>query len=243
MSRARNVLLIAAAFLGSGCRPSVPLAERLEHDLLLRQKSALERELAMAPEALQSDVVVVVPAALVDDLLAVALPVETIVAERLRVTVTAGDVDFTGGLALVRLEAQVAWADREDITADVEIHGVLQILDIAESGTLSSRVEVLGFETREIRLGTLSPPAGRLIDELARRPAGELNELLSHLEIPVQLAPAITLPRVEENELTIEAAVVPLRAQVREARVGGGHLWVHVDVEIEAAAEAGAEAG
>jgi hypothetical protein len=237
----RILLLVAIVLLAPGCRPAVPLAERLERDLLLRQRAALERELAMPPEALQSDVVVVVPAALIDRLLEVALPVEALIAERYLVTATAGRVDFTGGLALVRLDARVTWADRADVAADVAIHGILQILDITDSGTLASRVEILGFETQEVRLGTLSPPAGRLLDELARRPAGELNELLARLEIPVRLAPAITLPRVEEPELTIEAAEIPLRAQLREARVGGGQLWIHIDVAI--AAEAAAEVG
>jgi hypothetical protein len=233
MSRVPGVLLFAlVTTLVVGCRPALPLAERLERDLLLRQRAALERELALTAEEFESDVVIVIPARLVDELLEIALPIEAIVADRFLLSVSSGRVDFARGLALVQLAARVAWANQPEISADIDILGTLQILDIDESGRLSSRVEILGFETQELRLGTLAPPAGRLLDELARRPVGELNELLERIEIPVQLAPSITLPRVEEDELTIEAVEMPLQARVREARVGGGRLWVHADVLV-----------
>jgi hypothetical protein len=175
-----------AALLCAGCSPREPLADRLERDLLLRQKEALQRELARSDEELDSDVVVVIPASLVDELLEVALPLETVVGRRFSVTVDSGRVDFTGGLALVRLSARIAAVDRDDVSARVVILGTLQVLDIQESGTLATRVEILGWQTQDVRVGSLSPPAGRLLDEFAARPASELNELLSRIEIPVQ---------------------------------------------------------
>lgn len=219
------------ALLCAGCARE-PLAHRLERDLLLRQKEALQRELARADEELDSDVVVVIPASLVDGLLDVALPLETVVADRFRIMVDSGRVDFAGGLALVRLSALVEARDRDNVSARVVIIGTLQVLDIQESGTLATRVEILGWQTQDVRLGALSPPAGRLLDEFAARPASDLNELLSRIEIPVRLLPTIPLPRVEEKEVTIPAVDIPLAAKLQEVRVRGGMMWVHIDVAV-----------
>jgi hypothetical protein len=216
----------------AGCGPREPLAQRLERDLLLRQREALERELARPRAELEADIVVVIPDALVDELLEVALPVEAVVGGRFRILVDSGRVDFTAGLALVRLSAHVAAADREDVSARIQILGTLQLLEIQESGTLASRVEILGWQTQDVRLAGLSPPAGRLLDELAARPASDLNELLSRIEIPVQLVPTIPLPRVEEDELTIPAAEVPVAARLDEVRVGGGRMYVHIEIAL-----------
>lgn len=221
-----------AALHCAGCSPREPLADRLERDLLLRQKEALQRELDRADEELDSDVVVVIPASLVDGLIDVALPLEAVVGRRFRVTVDSGRVDFTGGLALVRLSALIEAVDRDNVSARVVILGTLQVLDIQESGTLATRVEILGWQTQDVRVGSLSPPAGRLLDEFAARPASELNELLSRIEIPVRLAPSLPLPGVEEDEVTIDAVDIPLSARLQEVRVGGGMMWVHIDVAV-----------
>lgn len=220
-----------AALLGVGCGPGEPLAQRLERDLLLRQKEALQRELTR-PEELDSDVIVVIPASLVDELLEVALPLETVLAGRFRILVDSGRVDFAGGLALVHLSAYVTSVDREEVSARIDILGALQVLEIQDSGALATRVEILGWQTQDVRLGTLSPPAGRLLDELASRPASDLNELLSRIEIPVRLVPTIPLPGVEEDEVTIPAVDIPLAARLMEVRVGGGQLWVYIDVAV-----------
>jgi hypothetical protein len=227
LRRAALLLLLLA-----GCGPREPLAQRLERDLLLRQKEALERELARPQAELDADIVVVIPDALVDELLEVALPVEAVVGGRFRILVDSGRVDFTAGLALVHLFALVAAADRDDVSARIQILGTLQLLEIQESGTLASRVEILGWQTQDVRLAGLSPPAGRLLDELAARPASDLNELLSRIEIPVQLMPTIPLPRVEEDELTIPAVEVPVAARLDEVRVGGGRMYVHIDIAL-----------
>jgi hypothetical protein len=225
-------LPFALAILLAACGPSEPLDQRLERDLLTRQKEALERELVRRMEVLDSDIVVAVPSTLIDELLQVALPVEAVIGDRFRIVADGGEVDFEGGLALVRLRGEVAMADRESVAARIEIAGILQVLEIEGAGTLATRVEILGWRTEEVRFGTRSPPVGRLLDELAARPAGDLNALLSRIEIPVRLLPTIPLPRVAENEVTIPAAEIPLDARVDEVRVGGGRLWVHIDVGV-----------
>jgi hypothetical protein len=235
MTRAALALLALLALAGfSACGPEEPLVRRLERDLLLREREALQRQAARAdPAADEGAALVVVPATLLRELIAVALPVQTTVADRFRITAESARLDFQGGLALVRLDARVEWADRDDVSAAIEVIGVLEILDIEEaSGTLTARVEILGFETGDVRLGALSPPAGRLLDELARRPASELNELLARIEIPVQLAPVISLPAVEEEELSIAAAEIPLEARIQQVRVGAGRLWIHIALGV-----------
>jgi hypothetical protein len=226
-------LLFVALLVTTACAPREPLEYRLERELLLRQREALGRELERPVAELESDIVVVIPASLVDDLLGVALPLETTVAGRFRVVVDSGRVDFAGGLALVNLSAVVAAVDREDVSARIDIIGTLQVLEIQESGTLATRVEILGWRTQDVRVGSLSPPAGRLLDEFAARPASDLNEVLSRIEIPVQLVPTIPLPRVEEAEVTIPAADLPIAARLQEVRVGGGRMWVHIDIALQ----------
>jgi hypothetical protein len=231
---ARGVILALAGMSVTACRPAEPLARRLERDVLERQKAALERELSQDITHDAGDVVISVPASLVDQLLAVALPVQTTVAERFTITADSARVDFDAGLALVRIAARVEWADRDDVSAPIDILGALQILDIGESGTLAARVEILGFQTGDVRVGSLSAPAGRLLDEFARRPAEDLNALLARIEIPVRLLPLLPLPAVEEDEITIPATDIPLDARIRGVRVGGSRLRVHVDVALAA---------
>jgi hypothetical protein len=150
---------------------------------------------------------------------------------RFRITADSARVDFRGALALVRLAARVEWLDRDNVSADIDVVGSLQVLEIdTVSGTLVSRVEILGFETRNVQLGALSPPAGRLLDEFAERPASELNALLSRIEIPVRLFPSIPLPTVAEDEISIAGMQIPLETRVQEVRVGAGRLWVYVQI-------------
>jgi hypothetical protein len=225
-------LLCFAILLTTACTPRESLEHRLERDLLVRQKEALQRELARTTDELDADVTVVIPARLVDELLAIALPVEAVVANRFRILVDSGGVDFTGGLALVHLSALVEAVDRDNVSARIDLTGILQVLEIQESGTLATRVEILGWRTQDVRLGALSPPAGRLLDELASRPASDLNQLLSRIEIPVQLVPTIPLPGLNEEEFTIPPADIPLSARLQDVRVGGGRMWVHIDVSV-----------
>ena len=142
-------------------------------------------------------------------------------------------VEFGEGLALVRLEARVAWADRPDVSALVDVIGALEILGIREStGSLTSRVEILGFETRDVQLGSLSPPVERLLDELVSRPAEELNRLLGEVDIPIRLLRSVRIPAVDEEEVTIAGVELPVRVGVHDVRVEAERLWVHLDVEV-----------
>jgi hypothetical protein len=237
MPAARGVAIVAAAgWLVAGCGTSEPLARRLERDVLERQKAALERELKHGLAAGAGDVVVAIPATLVAQLLDVALPVQTLVADRFIITADSARVDFDAGLALVHISARVQWADRDHVEAPIEVLGALQILEIEDSGILAARVEILGFESGDVQFGGVSAPAGRLLNEFARRPVEDLNALLARIEIPVRLLPLIPLPAVEEADISIDAADIALDARLRGVRVGGGWLRVHLDLGLAGAA-------
>src|SRR5687768_12360124 len=137
------LLLVAWSY---GCRPHEPLVHRPEGGLLLRRKEALERDAARGEaDVAGAAALAVVPATLVGQLLQVALPVQTTVDERFRITADSARVDFSGGLALVRLATTVEWVDRENVSARIDVVGALQVLAIeAATGTLTSRIEILG---------------------------------------------------------------------------------------------------
>jgi hypothetical protein len=101
------------------------------------------------------------------------------------------------------------------------------VLEIQESGTLATRVEILGWQTQDVRVGGLSPPAGRLLDELAARPASDLNELLSRIEIPVQLCPTSRCRASTEDEVTIPAVDIPLARGCRRCAWAAAAVGAH----------------
>ena len=223
-----GVLVLAAL----SCTPPEPFERRVERELLLRQKAALERTLASRADTdHEGGVVVVIPRTLLARLLSLALPIDATV-DRFHITANQARVDFEEELAIVRLEARVAWADDEDVNALVDVVGALEVLGLAEStGSLTARVEILGIETRDVQLGGLSPPVERLLDEVATRPAERLNRLLGEIEIPVRLSRSIPIPAVAEEEVTIAGAELLMRAGLHDVRVVGEHLWVQLDME------------
>jgi hypothetical protein len=235
MTRAAAWLPVLIAGACFACGPDVPLVRRLERDLLLREKAALDHELTRAAsDVANASALVVIPATLVDELLAVALPVQTTVDKRFRITADSARVDFKGGLALVRMKALVEWLGR-DVSARIEVIGALQVLDIEATGKLNSRIEILGFDISDVNVGALSGVASRLLDELAEQPASDLNELLSNIEIPVRLLPTIPLPAVEEPEVSIAAVDIPLETSIQHVRVGSGRLWVYIGLRMPVA--------
>lgn len=226
-----GAVALAAIFLGA-CRDPGASDRRLAHQLLLREREALERQLSDAGATRTPDVRVAIPASLIRDLVSTDLPFEATV-DRFRVVVREADVDFRGALARVDLGGAVRWADREGVEVELALVGALEVLDVdPSSGSLEARVDILGVRTRDVRVGGLSPPAERLLDALARRPVEELQALVREIEIPVQLLRTVELPAVEEDEVSIGSARVPLSVGVVDVRVGDDLLVVELDVEI-----------
>lgn len=224
---------LALAALLAGCAGETVDA-RVEREVLERQRAALERELERAARpADESNVLITVSEPFVARLIRLALPVETTVDDRIRIRADGATVEFDGGVALIRLDARATLLEQPGISADLDVVGALEVLGVdEETATLTTRIAVLGFGTRAVQVGRLSPPAERLVDALAETPAEELNALLSRIELPVRLARTIPLPAVEEEEITIPAASVPLRIQLHDVRVGEDRIWVYLDVGL-----------
>lgn len=222
------------ALAGCDAPPARPDARALA---LEREREVLQRYLEAPEDRLVpfDDVLVVVGEEVLSEVLRAALPHRATVGDRYRLDLAQAQVDFRDGLALVELEGRAALLARPDVYADLVVVGVFRVLDLdPRRSTLRGRVEVLGFETREVGVAGLSPPVERLVDGLAAERAAELNEILGALEIPVLLEQEIRLPSVQEAEVTIPGGALPLRLEVTEVRVLAGRLWISLAAGIGA---------
>lgn len=247
LSRLALPLLLAALLVpGLSCKRIVG-GEWVDprEAVLERQRKGLESLIAAAsqgPLIPFDEVLVIVDEKLVQGLLASATPYERIVANRYRVRLDSATVEFEDGFALVRLDGRASLAQRqeEDIFADVSVYGGLDIVSLdPASGVLRGRVNIIGFEARRVGVLGVEAPVQRLVEDLSREKVEEFNVLASGLEIPVRLEREITVPAVgPEGEVRIEAATVPLRAEVRDVKAFRGKLWVSVGVQVVEQADA-----
>lgn len=237
------VCLAAASALPGGCRrpPAQPTAEQA---VLERQRTALAGLLDEAgdgPLVPFDRVLVVVDQALVQDLLASAIPYERVVS-RYRVRVTSAAVRFEDGFALVRLDGRASLAGGPEAAAfaDVSVFGGLDVLELEpDSGVLRGEVRVIAVDARRVAvMGVGAPPdAEALIEQLGRERLEAFGSLVSRLQIPVRLERAVELPAVaSEHGVKIAAARIPLRAAVTHVRALRGRLWVSIDAAVGAEA-------
>lgn len=210
---------------------------------LIRERDALRRyvDQASGPLVPFDAVVVVIRGELLQEVLDGVLPVERPVGESVLLTLRSARVRFRSGLALVELEGRAALRDNPAVFADLLVSGVLEVLGVdAATGTLATRIQVLGFETADVGVAGLSPPAERLVNRLASGRAQSLNEVLERIEVPVRLAETLDLPAVDEPEVTIRGGSVAFRLQVEDVKVLDDRLWVAVAGHLRAA---GGDAG
>lgn len=229
------LIAVTASCLSAGCA-SGDAREDPERIALERERDALTRYLAHADTA---DLVpfdgflVAVREDLIRDVVQAALPHTTTVADRYRLELSLAEVRFRNGLALVDLAGRAALADRPGVWADLTVVGLFRVLDLdPHRATLRARVEVLGFETREVGVGRLAPPLERLVDGLASRHATELDEVLGQLEVPVRLWEQVELPAVEEPEISIPSSALAVRLQVTDVRVLQDRIFVSVSADL-----------
>lgn len=178
------------------------------------------------------DILVTVRASLIDDLIEGALPIERIVADRFIIRVDSARVTLRTGLALVELSGRARLAADEDVFADIWLMGALELGTASEAGTsLGADVSFLGVRTRDVGVSGLSPPAERLVDELARVRLSELDRLLERVPIPVSLDELLELPAVEEDEVTIPAATMAVGFRLAGVRVLEEGIFASLSVE------------
>jgi hypothetical protein len=210
----------------------------LRKQMLDLQVRGLEELLAAArsgPLLRFEDLLVTVNEELVQDLLTAAMPYERVV-DGYRIRVNTARVRFREGLALVELAARASLAGRDERTAfaDLRVYGVLEVVGLdPSSGVLHARVPIVGFEVPQVTVLGFSPPVRALVRSLAREPLNEFAELASNIEIPVAVESAIEMPPIEDDDVRIAAAMLPLRVVVEDVKAAAGKLWVTIGMDVQ----------
>ncbi len=237
------VLAVAAAGF-AGCDRGTPSI--LSDDQLLEFRRAslhrqLDSDLVSLSEAFErGDLLISVRESLLRDLIAASLPFEHEVTDRFVITADDVEVDFQPGMALVEFAGRASPAGLRQVSVEILILASLELLDLApDSPDLRARLSVLGFQVKGLEVGRLLPPVERLVNDLGRSRLGLFTDLLGEIEIPIRLEREITLPAVDTEEVTIPAASLPLRSEVRGVFVGEHRLWVSVGVGLAPTASAG----
>jgi hypothetical protein len=216
----------------SGCGDPQPVDVRSA--LLEAERSALESYLAgdasrsIVPEG---DVLIVVRADLVRQLIHSVLPLDTRVGSY-RLRVDSAEVDFRPGAAVVRLNARASPAAASSVFADVVLLGTFEIEPFPEDRReLHGRVRIFGVETRDVRVSVLSPPAERVVDALARMRQRAFSDVVGRVEIPVRLEEVLSIPALDEEEATIPAAELAVGFELAGIRVLDEGIVVSLRVE------------
>jgi hypothetical protein len=237
--RAAPALAAAALWSASACRRELP-PPSAGQAVLQRQRdglAALLKEAEAGPLVPFDRVLVVVDQALVQDLLASAMPYERVIS-RYRVRVQGASVSFADGFALVRVDGRASLAASPEgaAFADISLFGGLDVLDLdPESGLLRGEVRVIAVDARRVTVMGVGAPedAEELIEQLGRERLDAFGALVSRLQIPVRLERAVTLPAVgPEGGVRIAAARVPLQVGVRQVRALQGKLWISIDAAV-----------
>ena len=160
-------------------------------------------------------------------LLNASLPLELVVAERLRVKVASAQPFFRGTKAGLVFKATVASVDISSVSASLEIAGALDDFEL-EAGRLRARVKVLHFAVEGSGLGDLAADA---IDRLVRANAGAIESAIPRLEIPVQVDERISIGGLSEGAVVAKPGALPLKVGLSQVIVGNGRLWVLLKAE------------
>lgn len=160
-------------------------------------------------------------------LLNASLPLETVVANRLRVRVDSAEPIFRGTKAALVFQASVSSVAVSSASASLEIGGGLDDFELA-GGQLRARVKLAHFVVRESGLGDLAADA---IDGLVRANAAVIQDAIPPLQIPVQLDESITIPGLAEGPVAAKPGSLPLNITVSQVFGGNRRLWVLLKAE------------
>jgi hypothetical protein len=175
-------------------------------------------------------ILVVVRQRLIQGVLDAGLPVERTLGGRYRVVADRAEVLLEDGFATVRLDGRAHLTDRQDVRADISIHGAIDIVDLdPESGVLRGRVKVYAMEARKVEVAGFEAPIAQLVEDLGRERLETFEALLTSLEIPVRVGGEIVLPRMgPEGGITIQETSVPVHAVVENVKSFRHRLWVTI---------------
>jgi hypothetical protein len=238
-SRAWGVVLLAlvAGSLAVGC------ARRSGQNRIVAQEVVLKRQIeglrglldaAEKGSLLPRDsLVVAVGEQMVKDLAALALPREQVIADKFRVRLEQVDVRFRDGYGSVRLDGRVSPASRstDDVFAELAVFGLMDRIDLdPQTGVLSGKISVIGFELKKVGVFGESRAGQRLLEELAAQRIDDLSALALPIKIPVRLEEEIALKGVTEGPVRLRPATFPLKVTVVGVSAHGERLWVSLDV-------------
>ena len=160
-------------------------------------------------------------------LLNASLPLETVVAERLRVRVDSAVPLFRGTKAGLLFQATVSSINISSVSASLEIGGTLDDFEF-EEGRLRARVKLAHFAVRESGLGDL---AADVIDGLVRANAATIESAIPLVEFPIELEQSITIGGLTEGPVVAKPGSLPLDVAVSQVVVGNRRLWVLLKAE------------
>lgn len=235
----RHLAVTLVGISSFACRRDLP-PPAAGQAVLDQQRAGLEsllKETEAGPLVPFDRVLVVVDQALVQDLLASAMPYERVIS-RFRIRVTAANVRFEDGFALVRLDGRASLAASSEgaAFADISVFGGLDVLDVdPDSGLLRGEVRIIAVDARRVTVMGVGAPedAEALIEQLGKERLDAFSALARRLQIPVRLERAVTLPAVgPEGGVRIAAARIPLEVGVRHVRALRGKLWVSIDAVV-----------
>ena len=160
-------------------------------------------------------------------LLNASLPLETVVAERLRVRVDSAMPLFRGTKAGLLFQATVSSVDISGASASLEIGGTLDDFEFVE-GRLRARVKLVHFAVRESGLGDL---AADVIDRLVHANAAAIEGAIPRIEFPIELEQSIRIGGLTEGPVVAKPGSLPLDVAVSQVIVGERRLWVLLKAE------------
>jgi hypothetical protein len=239
--RLRHLAVLLVGICSFACQRHLP-PPAADQAVLDQQRAGLEsllKEAEAGPLVPFDRVLVVVDQALVQDLLASAMPYERVIS-RFRIRVTAANVRFEDGFALVRLDGRASLAASAEgaAFADISVFGGLDVLDLdPDSGLLRGEVRIIAVDARRVTVLGVGAPEDTeaLIEQLGKERLDAFSALARRLQIPVRLERAVTLPAVgPQGGVRIAAARIPLEVGVRQVRALRGKLWVSIDAVVGA---------
>lgn len=228
-ARSLPILCLAATAL-AGCRrepPEVALA-RSSAAYLEKQIAGLEDTIARAErgELTTTDRIAIgLSEELAAAMLNAALPLETEVADRVRVRVESAKPFFRGTKAVILFRASVASLDVGSAAATIDLGGGLDGFQLRH-GELLSRVTLDHVSVVESSAGELAADA---LDALLRANLAAVEEAIPPIELPVELEDAIAIGGLTEGAVVARPGSLPLEMALDLVIVSRGRLWVLVD--------------
>lgn len=213
--------------------PDSPLAS--EARLLERQVVSLRQALADSKRGTlfpPDHLAVGVSEAVVQSLVAQALPIERPIASRFMARIDRANVSFAAMQGAVKLEGRIWSLANPSTFAELTLMGGIEGVEIERAtGILKAEIALDGFEVK--RAAAMGAEAD-LVTEAARllgqQGLGALRDLVPPIRIPVGVEQEVDLPGVSEGPILIPAGRLPLEARVSRVLPLAGKLWVMISV-------------